>query len=312
MTGTPSCPVLILTGDLGAGKTTLLNALLAQADGQQIVVIENEAGEIAIDSDLVAGAQSVVDLPDGCACCTVRGALHSALDDLAARVHEIDALIIELSGLADPLAVLQAFHVPHIRAAFRVPSLVAVTTPNGPAEGVLWSRQLRFTDAVVISKLPAATHPDAALLDAIGAAAPRATSVLPAAQVTLEHLFESRRPQPVPVPVDADHDHGSGPTPSTISLVQDGDVDHDALVTWLQQEIVTAGPDLLRVKAIAALDGSTRRYVIQVTRGLWDAYPERPWLGPRRTRIVFIGYDLDHDRLQVGLHRCRTLDAVQP
>ena len=305
------CPVLILTGDLGAGKTTLLNTLLAEAGGRRVTVIENEAGEIGIDCDLVVGAASVLDLPDGCACCTVRGALHAMLDELAARAGELDALIIELSGLADPLAVLQAFHAPHIRAAFGVPSLAAVTTADGATEGVLWRRQLRFADAVVISKLTPGSHPQTALLGDIRAAAPRATSVLVATHATLEHLLDVRRPQPAaPAHADAAHDHGPDPAPKMIALEQAGDVDRAALDTWLMGEIAAAGPGLLRVKAIAALSGSDRRYVVQVAHGQWDSYAERPWLGPRRTRIVFIGYDLDRDRLQAELHRCRAPERV--
>lgn len=299
------CPVLVVTGELGAGKTTLVNRLLAQADGRRITVIENEAGEVGIDVELLVGAADVLDLPDGCACCTVRGALSGGLEEMASRVAGIDAVIVELSGLAEPLPVLGAFQEPAARAAFRVAALVGVVSAAAPTEGWLWGRQLRFVDTAVISRLAPGDRPPPALVEAVRAAAPHWTRVLPAAVARLDDLIAAERPGAEPPDDEAHHHHGAiDAEPVAVTVELDGDVDRDALDRWLTGEIAAAGDDLLRVKGISATAGASRRYLVGLAHGRWDAHYERPWLGPRRTRIVFIGHRLDRERLQAGLRRC--------
>ncbi len=109
-------PVTILTGFLGAGKTTLLNRILTEQHGQRIAVIENEFGETGIDGDLlIHGEEQIVEMNNGCICCTVRGDLVRILNDLAkknmlGKLH-FQRVIIETTGLADPAPVAQTFFV---------------------------------------------------------------------------------------------------------------------------------------------------------------------------------------------------------
>lgn len=308
MTSRPR-PVLILAGDLGAGKTTLINRLLSGTT-QRVAIVENEAGEVGIDAQLIDGAADVLDLPDGCACCTMRGALSGALELIAARAHNIDVLIIELSGLADPMPVLQAFHEPVIRAAFGVAALVGVASAAGPVGGGLWRRQLRFADAVVLTKVPEGQDPPQVLCDVVRRITRPSTVLLAPVDATLAHLLQIRGARAV-APIDEGHDHGTEPVPDTVALELDGDIQLEALEAWLEDELVAAGPDLLRVKGIVALAGSRHRYVVQVAYGCRDAYFERPWLGPRRSRIVFIGHHLDRDHLHGGLRACRASDGAR-
>src|ERR687889_709278 len=98
-------PVTVLTGYLGAGKTTLLNRILTEQHGKRYAVIVNEFGEIGIDNDLVVGAdEEVFEMNNGCVCCTVRGDLIRIMDGLVKRRGKFDAIIVETTGLADPLA----------------------------------------------------------------------------------------------------------------------------------------------------------------------------------------------------------------
>src|ERR1700744_6300607 len=99
---------------------------MVAAGGRRIAVIENEAGEISVDRELLAGATRVVDVVGGCACCTMRGGLLAALELLCERATEIDAVIVEASGVADPVPIVQAFQESTVRAAFRLTALVGI------------------------------------------------------------------------------------------------------------------------------------------------------------------------------------------
>src|ERR1700691_6252077 len=103
-------PTTVLTGFLGAGKTTLLNHILHARVGEKIAVIVNEFGEAGIDGQLVIGAEEeILELNNGCICCTMRGDMTRAGDKLMARRGEIVRIVIETTGLADPAPVIQSF-----------------------------------------------------------------------------------------------------------------------------------------------------------------------------------------------------------
>ncbi|NMG77573.1 CobW family GTP-binding protein [Aromatoleum diolicum] len=108
-------PVTIITGFLGSGKTTLINRILRESHGQRIAVIENEFGEVGVDAEFLAtgGDETIIQLANGCVCCTVRGDLARALHDLARQADtggfSFDRVVIETTGVADPGPVIQTF-----------------------------------------------------------------------------------------------------------------------------------------------------------------------------------------------------------
>src|ERR1700694_3586772 len=107
-------PVTVLTGFLGSGKTTLLNRILSEQHGKRIAVIENEFGGVAVDHELVIGAQEeIFETANGCICCTVRGDLIRVLNQLRKRRDRFDYVLIETTGLADPGPVAQTFFIDH-------------------------------------------------------------------------------------------------------------------------------------------------------------------------------------------------------
>ena len=121
-------PVTVLTGYLGAGKTTLLNRILSEPHGKKFAVIVNEFGEIGIDNDLVVGAdEEVFEMNNGCICCTVRGDLVRIIDGLMRRKGKFDGIIVETTGLADPVPVAQTFFMDEdVRARTRLDAVVAL------------------------------------------------------------------------------------------------------------------------------------------------------------------------------------------
>ncbi|NHC61421.1 CobW family GTP-binding protein [Paenalcaligenes suwonensis] len=156
-------PVTILTGFLGAGKTTLLKRILSEQHGQRIAVIENEFGPENIDNELLIqdGDEEIVELSNGCVCCTVRGDLMRALGDLYQRrasgsVH-FDRVIIETTGMANPGPVCQTFFVDdNVAAHYRLDAIITVVDAKHGMETLDQQsesqQQIGFADRILISK----------------------------------------------------------------------------------------------------------------------------------------------------------------
>jgi G3E family GTPase len=151
-------PVTVLTGFLGSGKTTLLNRILSEKHGRRIAVIENEFGEVGVDSELVIGAEEeLFETNNGCICCTVRGDLIRILGQLMKRRDRFDHILIETTGMADPGPVAQTFFLDdELKNQFQLDAIVTLVDArhfeqhveelNEPAE------QVAFADLVLLNK----------------------------------------------------------------------------------------------------------------------------------------------------------------
>src|ERR1700733_8048568 len=141
MTTLARIPCTIVTGFLGAGKTTLIRHLLANANGRRLAVIVNEFGDVGIDGEILKGCgneacpeENIVELANGCLCCTVADEFVPALDAILAK-GGVEHIVIETSGLALPKPLVQAFHWPAIKSRVTVDSVVVVVDGDALAEG---------------------------------------------------------------------------------------------------------------------------------------------------------------------------------
>lgn len=323
-------PVSVLTGFLGAGKTTLLNRLLKDPALTDTAVIVNEFGEVGIDHLLVErSGDGVIELSDGCLCCTVRGALVDTLADLmdrmqTGRIQKLKRVVIETTGLADPAPVLQAvMGNPVIAHSFSLDGVITVvdavnglsTLANHP-EAV---KQVAVADRVLISK---ASLADAATLEAVrrevAALNPRAGVCdmdmpgLVGPDLLANGLYD---PGGKSADVrrwlheeahrhhhhDHDHDHAHDVTrhDATIrsfAIVHDRPVDPMALDMFIDLLRSAHGEKLLRMKGIVLMANSPDRPL--VLHGVQSVFhpPERLAAWPdgaeRRTRLVLITRDL--------------------
>src|SRR5437868_9719852 len=135
-------PCTIVTGFLGAGKTTLIRHVLANARGRRIAVIVNEFGDVGIDGEILTGCgdaacaeENIVELANGCLCCTVADEFVPALDAILSRAPKVEHIVIETSGLALPKPLVQAFHWPAIKSRVTVDGVVAVVDGAALADG---------------------------------------------------------------------------------------------------------------------------------------------------------------------------------
>jgi G3E family GTPase len=166
-------PVTVLTGYLGAGKTTLLNRILTESHGKKYAVIVNEFGEIGIDNDLIVESdEEIYEMNNGCICCTVRGDLIRVVEGLMRRPGRFDGIIVETTGLADPVPVAQTFFMDEdVRAKTELDAVVALVDAKHLPLRLKDSReaedQIAFADVVVVNKTDLVTPEELAVIEDI-------------------------------------------------------------------------------------------------------------------------------------------------
>lgn len=333
-------PVSVLTGFLGAGKTTLLNGLLKDPALVDTAVIINEFGDVAIDHLLVEKASDgVIELSDGCLCCTVRGELVDTLADLVdrlqtGRIERLARVVIETTGLADPVPVLQSImgH-PALIHAFRLDGVITVVDAvNGSATldaHVEAVKQVAVADRIVLTK--ADLVDDAEWLDALKA---RLARINPGAEIravegaAVAKLLQCGLYDPATKTADVrrwlgeagdhahhhrhhDHDHGDhhhhdhAPAHDarigSFSLTHAGALPFSTIEMFLDLLLSTQGDKLLRIKGIVELmEDPARPLVIHGVQKMLHPPARLPaWPDAvRGTRLVLIGIDLPQDYVQ--------------
>jgi cobalamin biosynthesis protein CobW len=312
-------PATIVTGFLGAGKTSLLRHLLAHAEGRRIALVINEFGELGIDRELLLGcgeatcrADDVVELANGCICCTVAEDFLPALERLLDRAAPPDHILIETSGLALPKPLVQAFNWPEIKARVTVDGVVAVidapavaagrfasTTPelihDNPLDEV-FGDQLSCADLVILNKTDLAADEALAIAEReIGARLrPQARhvkaafgKVAPALLLGLSAAAEddlAGRPSRHDLAGEHDHDDFDS------FVVALAPIRDPAVFSAFLPELI-AGHDILRLKGFLDVPGKTFRHVVQAVGPRIEQYFDRPWQADeaRASRLVVIG-----------------------
>ncbi len=164
-------PVTIITGFLGSGKTTLLNHILTNQDGIKTAVLVNEFGEVGIDNDLLitTGDDNMVELSNGCICCTINNDLLEAVYKVLERSDKIDYLVVETTGLADPLPVALTFLGTELRDLTRLDSIVTVVDAENYSLDLFNSQaaynQIAYGDIILLNKMDVVDETDADLLE---------------------------------------------------------------------------------------------------------------------------------------------------
>jgi cobalamin biosynthesis protein CobW len=322
-------PCTIVTGFLGAGKTTLIRHVLAHAQGRRLAVIVNEFGDVGIDGEILKGCgdaacpeDNIVELANGCLCCTVADEFVPALDTILSRTPRVEHIVIETSGLALPKPLVQAFHWPAIKSRVTVDGVVAVVDGAALADGrvaadlealarqraadtalehddpieEVFEDQIACADLVVLNKRD--------LLDAEGSkkamatiagALPRAVKIVtvadgkvdPAALLGLgvgtEDDIANRHTRHDDEP---EHDHDDFDS-FVVALPEIS----DPAALAARVAAIAEGFDVLRVKGFAAIANKPMRLLLQAVGARVTHQYDRPWNASeaREGRLVIIG-----------------------
>ncbi|AXK40167.1 CobW family GTP-binding protein [Crenobacter cavernae] len=320
-------PVTLLTGFLGAGKTTLLNHLLATA-GERIVVIENEFGPVNIDSDLlIQETAELVEMTNGCLCCTIRGDLSRHLHSLYERKQSgelaFERVVIETTGLADPTPIAQTFFGdPLLADAYALDAVITVVDALHGAkqldEQPVAGKQVGFADRLLISKADLA---DAEALDALAERLAGINSE--AAQYRLEHgrigrelLFGVRgfhldedilrRGKAGPLSFRPAGARSFGDDIAAVHLHHDGPLDLGRISDFMRQLVEHHGDALLRYKGVLAVSAEARRLVFQGVHRINGFDYGREWGQGEApvSDIVLIGHQLPQEEIRAGFAAC--------
>jgi cobalamin biosynthesis protein CobW len=337
-------PCTIVTGFLGAGKTTLIRHVLAHANGRRLAVIVNEFGDVGIDGEILKGCgdaacpeENIVELANGCLCCTVADEFVPALDVILSRRPPVEHIVIETSGLALPKPLLKAFDWPSVRSRVTVDGVIAVV--DGPAVATgrfaddpeaierqrradpsvdhdnplaeVYEDQIFAADIVVLNKTDLMDAQGVARLrDEIAAAIPRAVKVVP--------TREGKVDLAVLLGLGAAAEDDLAARPSHHDAV-DGAHEHDdfesfvvalpeiespeALVARLQD--VAETHQVLRMKGFVAVRGKPMRLTVQGVGLRFRHHFDRPWSvsEARQGHVVVIG--------ETGLDRAAIEAAIQ-
>ncbi|MEB3293989.1 MAG: cobalamin biosynthesis protein CobW [Synechococcales bacterium] len=329
-------PVTVVTGFLGAGKTTLVRNLLQNNQGRRIAVLVNEFGEVGIDGDLLRSCQicdedeaasNIIELTNGCLCCTVQEEFLPTMQELLKRRDRIDCMVIETSGLALPKPLVQAFRWPEIRNGATVDGVITVVDGEALAQGnlvgdlealeaqrqaddslehetpieELFEDQLACADLVLLTKMDCLEASDRTKVKTwLGQSLPDHVKVVTAQKgqidpavllgfnAAVEDDLDNR---PSHHDHEEDHDHDENIT--AIPIVIDREFDPTLLVDRLKHLVQHHA--IYRIKGFVAVPQKPMRLVLQGVGHRFETFYDRRWQPdePRQTRLVIIGADLD-------------------
>jgi G3E family GTPase len=341
-------PVTIITGFLGSGKTTLLNHILTNQQGLKTAVLVNEFGEIGIDNELiVTTGEDMVELNNGCVCCTINNDLVEAVYKILEREDKVDYLVVETTGLADPLPVALTFLGTELRDMTRLDSIVTMVDCENFSLDLFSSEaatnQIAYGDILVLNKIDLVDEADVDSLEVrirdikAGARILRTTkSQVPLPLILSVGLFESDKYfETKEEEHNHDEHHVHDENCGHDHHVHDENCGHDHhdhhhsnhlendgftslsfqsdkpfAIRQFQHFLDHQLPEsVFRAKGIIWFNESANRHIFHLS-GKRFTIEDEQWKGEPKTQLVLIGQNLDHDTLRSQLEKCVCMPSV--
>ena len=298
----------------------------------KFAIIENEFGDVGIDENILveSSEEALIEVMNGCICCTVRGDLTEVLDRMYDRIKDFDGVLIETTGLADPAPVAQTFFVEDkVSERYKLDGIITVVDakhliqhlddekPEGIENEAV--EQLAFADRIMLNKIDLVDDAEIKTVEsrikAVNGFAPiyrTENSIIDPKELINIGSFDLQRTidmDPEFLDTEAEHEHDARVT-STSSRFE-GELNVNKLQNWIGDLMRTKGEDLFRYKGVLAVKGMDEKFVFQGVHmlfggsfspevGLWKEDEKR------ECRFVFIGRDLDHEALEEGLMACKS------
>jgi G3E family GTPase len=333
-------PVTIITGFLGSGKTTLLNHILTNQQGVKTAVLVNEFGEIGIDNELVVSTEdNMVELSNGCICCTINNDLVDAVYKVLEREEKVDYLVVETTGLADPLPVAMTFLGSELRDLTRLDSIVTVVDAANYSLDLFNSEaalsQITYGDVIILNKTDLVDEPTLQELEKKinnikeGSRIIRTTkSQVPLPLILSVGLFESDKYFDSHAQEHHDHDDHDHSTCGhdhhdhkhhhhehshhlendgfiSISFQSDKPFSIRKFQYFLDSQLPT---NVFRAKGIMWFDESPQRHIFHLC-GKRFTIDDDQWKGEKKNQLVLIGQNLDSETLLQQLENCICLPS---
>ncbi len=328
-------PVTVITGFLGAGKTTLVRHLLQNNQGKRIAVLVNEFGEVGIDGELLKDCQiceedstsNIIELTNGCLCCTVQEEFFPTMQQLLARREQLDCMLIETSGLALPKPLVQAFRWPEIRNGATVDGVVTVVDCEALAGGKLvgdlaaleaqresdsslehetpieelFEDQLACADLVLLTKTDLVDEQTRERISAKLAQNLRlGVKIVPCKQGKINPdvllgfnaaVEEDLTNRPSHHDYEEEHEHDE--EINSVQILTEQSFEPNQLISKLKQLVTEM--EIYRVKGFVKVLGKPMRLVVQGVGDRFETFYDRPWRTEesKQTRLVLIGRSLE-------------------
>ena len=309
-------PVTIITGFLGSGKTTLLNQILQNKDNLKIAVLVNEFGDINIDEQLLISVESdMVELDNGCICCTINDSLVDAVYRVLERESKVDYLVIETTGLADPLPIILTFLSTELKFLTRLDAVITVVdaaafdTKHFDSEAAL--SQIRYGDMVILNKIDLANEEKIAFLEAFISEIKPGFRILQSeyGRVPLplildiglnqknnykNQIYQFRRDK------SAFNNHLEKDGFNFVSYMSDRPFKIEQFQHFLTQQLSN---NIFRAKGILWFQESPARHIFQLSGPRYDLQDD-DWTSQPKNELVFIGRNLDESLIKQQLNDC--------
>lgn len=327
-------PVTVITGFLGSGKTTLLNRILKENHGKRIAVIENEFGEVGIDDQLLEAGpmtteENIVEMNNGCICCTVRGDLIAGLKKMVKNSLKtgklLDAVLIETTGLADPAPVAQTFFADDfVQKKLSLDGILTVVDaqhlimhldeekPEGVENEAV--EQVAFADRILLNKCDLVDK--AALVEV-----ERRIRMINEA-VQIRRCIKSEVDMDFILGIQAfsldkvlemddafladKQEHQHDDRVSSVGINIKGEVEQNKLNEWIGWLLKEKGIDIFRTKGVLAVKGMNEKFVFQAVHMAFSGAPQKAWAEDeeRTCKMTFIGKNLNREELEGGFKKC--------